>query len=92
MPPTILILYSSLKGTLEKRAASINSKKTTGTLAETVEDADNPEDKFRTVYSALYNSAPTAIDEFWASLDIGNDAMREVTKELGQKLKGLLAE
>ena len=66
----------------------MNNKKTTGTLAETVEDADNPEDivdKFRTVYSALYNSAPTAIDELWASLVIENDAV-------GQKLKRLLAE
>ena len=59
-------------------------------MAETVEDADNPEDivdKFRTVYSALYNSAPTAIDELWASLVIENDAVMEVTKVTGAKVK-----
>ena len=68
----------------------LNSKKTTGSLPEAVEDADNPKDivdKFRTVYSTLYNSAPTDIDDLWASLVIGNDAIMEVTKVTGAKVK-----
>ena len=44
-----------------------------------MENTDNPEDivdKFRSVYSASYNSAQTEIYELWANLVIGNDACR----------------
>jgi hypothetical protein len=86
------LLEASQKGDLDllKEMKKLNSKKTTGSLPEAVEDADNPEDivdKFRTVYSTLYNSAPTAIDDLWASLVIENDAIMEVTKVTGAKVK-----
>ena len=69
---------------------NLNSKKSACSLPETVEDADNPEDiveKFRTVYSSLYNSAPTAIQDLWESLTVGRDAIMEVNKVTGAKVK-----
>ena len=68
----------------------LNCKKTKESLPETVEDADNPEDivdKFRSVYSSLYNSAPSAIQELWEGLTIGNDSIVEVNKITGAKVK-----
>ena len=75
------LLEAAQKGDLDllKEIKKLNSKKTSGSLPETVENADNPEDivdKFRSVYSASYNSAQTEIDELWANLVIGNDACR----------------
>ena len=86
------LLEAAQKGDLDllKEMKKLNSKKTSGSLPETVENADNPEDivdKFRSVYSALYNSAPTEIDELWANLVIGNDAITEVNKVTGAKVK-----
>ena len=62
------LLEASERGDLDllREMKKLNSKKSLQKLPETVEDADNPEDivdKFRSVYAALYNSAPTAIDE-----------------------------
>ena len=75
------LLEAAQKGDLDllKEMKKLNSKKTSGSLPETVETADNPEDivdKFRSVYSALYNSAPTEIY-----------AITEVNKVTGAKVK-----
>ena len=64
------ILEASEKGDVHllKEMKNLKSSKSTASLPESVEDADNPEDivnKFRTVYSTLYNSAPSAIQELW---------------------------
>ena len=66
------------------------NKKSTGSLPETVEDADNPEDivdKFRAVYSALYNSAPSDIEDLLKTLHVGEDAIKEVNKVNGPIVK-----
>ena len=75
---------------LLKEMKNLNNNKSACSLPETVEDADNPEDiveKFRTVYSSLYNSAPSAIQDLWESLTVGRDAIMEVNKVTGAKVK-----
>ena len=60
---------------LLKEMKKLNGKKADISLAECVEGADNPSDivdKFRSVYAALYNSAPSAIKELKESLEIDN--------------------
>ena len=75
---------------LLKEMKELNSKKTSGSLPETVEDADNPDDivdKFRSVYSGLYNSAPSALKDLLGGLHVRNDAVMEVNKVTGRKVK-----
>ena len=52
-------------------------------LPEIVDDADNPDDivhKFKTVYSSLYNSAPTAIEDLLRGLKISKESIKEVNR------------
>ena len=71
---------------LLKEMKKMTCTKSNGSLPECVEGADNPEDivdKFKDVYSTLYNSAPSAIQELLNSLVVGNDAIIEVNKVTG---------
>ena len=75
---------------LLKEMKKMNGKKTTSTLAESVEGKDNPEDiveEFRAVYSSLYNSVPSAIEELKDSLDVKVDDLIEVKKVTGKIVK-----
>ena len=67
----------------------VNSK-SDASLPECVEGADNPEEiveKFRVVYSALYNSAPSEIQQLLESIVVTNDAVIDVNKVTGEKVK-----
>ena len=86
------LLEASERGDLDllREMKKLNNKKSSQKLPETVEDADNPEDivdKFRSVYAALYNSAPTDIDDLLGNLVVENNALSEVTKVTGAKVK-----
>ena len=75
---------------LETGDIDLNGKKADISLAECVEGADNPSDivdKFRSVYSALYNSAPSAIQDLKDSLENDNFSKFEVFKVTGEKVK-----
>ena len=75
---------------LLKEMKTVKGKKGSSTLAENVEGADNPSDiveKFKEVYSALYNSSPSAIQEVFDSLAVNDDAGFEINKITGAKVK-----
>ena len=62
------LLEASEKGDLDllKEMKRLNGTSKSRRLPETVEGADNPVDivdKLRSVYAALYNSAPTDVDK-----------------------------
>ena len=86
------LLESAQKGEVHllEEMKKINSKKANVSLPENVEGADNPDDivdKFRTVYSNLYNSAPSAIQELWEALTVSDEATQDVKKITGAKVK-----
>ena len=86
------LLEAAQKGDIHllNEMKKVNNKKASGSLPETVEDADNPEDivdKFRTVYSALYNSAPSDVEDLLKTLNIDENAIKEVNKVNGAIVK-----
>ena len=86
------LLLAAEKGDahLLKEMKNINCKKASSTLPECVEDADNPAEiveRFRAVYSALYNSAPSNIQELSDKIIIDNTAANEIGKITGKVVK-----
>ena len=67
-----------------------NNSKNNSTRPDTVDGADNPEDiveKFREVYSNLYNSAPSPMNEFVKTVIMDGDSVNEAMKITGNTVK-----
>ena len=86
------LLYASLESETKLLAEMkrLNKGKSKIGLSEIVDGADNPEDivqKFKAVYSNLYNSAPTDIEHLLEGLEINKESVNEVNLVTGNIIK-----